>query len=117
MPPSKRTPSATTLPDPTPKPVPVDKAEAPPAPPIHDLDDAEEGWQGSRIEQFTDATGNPLASPQGSPELLASIAIYREPDGTLSLVREHVPQAFFTVGKDLLDEVKADLSARLKNFV
>ena len=110
-------------PMPTPKPVPATDAPAAPAtPPLHDLDDGEEGWQGSRIEQFTDASGNPgpavsspgekLPAPEGSPVLLASIAIYREPDGKLSLVREHVPQAFFTIGRDLLDEVKADLHAR-----
>jgi hypothetical protein len=114
----------TKAPDPTKPPVPaIDKTEAPDAPPIHDLDDAEEGWTGSRIEQFTDAQGNPgpavsspgekLPAPEGSPVLLASIAIYREPDGRLSLVREHVPQAFFTIGRDLLEEVKADLHARL----
>ncbi len=127
---SRRTSKDSTLPDPTPKPVPAttdDKSSAPPAPPLHDLDDAEEGWQGSRIEQFTDAEGNPgaavaspgekLPSTADSPALLASIAIYREPDGRLSLVREHVPQAFFTVGKDLLDEVTGELAARLKSFV
>jgi hypothetical protein len=105
----------------------ADNSAAPPAPPIHDLGDAEEGWEGSRIEQFTDAHGDPgaavaspgesVAAPQGSPELLCSIAIYREPDGRLSLVREHMSQAFFTVGRDLFDEVTADLSARLKSLV
>jgi hypothetical protein len=103
-----------------------DKPVAPDAPYLHDLDDGEEGWQGSRIEQFTDAAGNPgpavsspgekLLSPEGSPVMLASIAIYREPDGRLSLVREHVPQAFFAIGRDLLDEVKADLDARLASY-
>ena len=117
----------TRMPDPTPKPVPAtEKDDAPPVPPLHDLDDGEEGWQGSRIEQFTDARGNPgpavnspgehLPVPDGSPVLLASIAIYREPDGRLSLVREHVPQAFFTIGAELLDEVKADLHARLAHL-
>jgi hypothetical protein len=116
--------SKDSTPMPTPKPVPA--TDAPEAPVLHDLDDGEAGWQGSRDEQFTDAAGNPgpavatpgedAPAPQGSPVLLASIAIYREPDGRLSLVREHVPQAFFTVGKDLFEEVKADLHARLAAF-
>lgn len=71
--------------------------------------------EGSRVEQFTDAAGapQPLAD---TPVLLASIAIYQEPNGHISLVREHVPQAFFKIAEHAVQEAGEYLEQRVQHL-
>lgn len=76
-------------------------------------------------EPFTNADGSPgpivteaptsgagLAVPS-TPVLIASVALYREPDGRYSLVREHVPQTFHVLAGDILAQAKQYLHQRM----
>jgi hypothetical protein len=117
--PPNDTPATDTVPSDLTTPAPE---QAPTAAPEDPLTSTSAG-----AEPFTNADGTPgpivteaaasgadLAVPS-TPVLIASVALYREPDGSFSIVREHAPQTFHKTVGELVHQATEYVEQRLKH--